>query len=517
MPRRVYLLFFFLGFAVSAGVAYFEKAPGYMDADYYYAGGIRLASGYGFTEMVLWNYLDDPVGLPHPSSIYWMPLASLLASLPMTLAGRLDFSTARLAFIITAASIPPLTTGLTWKLTSRRDQAVVAGFFAVFSSFYAPFFPTSDTFGPYMMLGGLFILAAGQPRLHLRALVLGLLAGLLHLARADGIIWLILALCLQFSALSAQRFGDHLRSIVARWIIVFAGYLFIMGWWFTRNLSTFGTLFSPGSSRSFWLTSYNQLFVYPASQISFTAWWNAGLLAAMKARLWALGINLQTAFAVQGFIFLFPFILLGIWEYRHDVRIRLGVLAWLLTFLIMTFAFPFAGARGGFFHSGAALQPLWWALASVGLTRTVSWAARFRYWKEKQAQRVFQFGAVGLAVLLTGIVVWTRVIVPGWGIEAQLYPKIEKSLIKEGASSQSVVIVSNPPGYYAFTGRSAIALPCGDVNTLMTIAGKYHARYLILEKGSVPSGLADVYYAGRDFANLQYLGEVDGSRIFEVP
>ena len=44
-----------------------------MDAEYYYAGGIRLAEGDGFTENFLWNYLDNPVGLPHPAFTYWMP------------------------------------------------------------------------------------------------------------------------------------------------------------------------------------------------------------------------------------------------------------------------------------------------------------------------------------------------------------------------------------------------------------------------------------------------------------
>ena len=52
-----------------------QPAPGYMDAEYYYAGGLQLAAGRGFTQPFLWNYLDQPEGLPHPAFTYWMPAA----------------------------------------------------------------------------------------------------------------------------------------------------------------------------------------------------------------------------------------------------------------------------------------------------------------------------------------------------------------------------------------------------------------------------------------------------------
>ena len=74
MTWRIYALLFLLGFSVVFGVAQFQSSPGYMDADYYYATGLVLAEGQGFTEPFLWNYLDNPSGLPHPSHAYWMPM-----------------------------------------------------------------------------------------------------------------------------------------------------------------------------------------------------------------------------------------------------------------------------------------------------------------------------------------------------------------------------------------------------------------------------------------------------------
>ena len=81
MTWRHYLLLFVVGLLVPFGISRFQSQPGYMDADYYFVGGIQLAEGKGFTEPYLWNYLDNPTGLPHPSHTYWMPLASIVSAI----------------------------------------------------------------------------------------------------------------------------------------------------------------------------------------------------------------------------------------------------------------------------------------------------------------------------------------------------------------------------------------------------------------------------------------------------
>jgi len=78
--RRDLLWLFFLALAVRLATAALIRRPGYMDTAYYAAGAVRLAQGGGFSEPFLWNYLDDPAGLPHPGFLYWMPLPSLLAA-----------------------------------------------------------------------------------------------------------------------------------------------------------------------------------------------------------------------------------------------------------------------------------------------------------------------------------------------------------------------------------------------------------------------------------------------------
>ena len=127
-----YLLLFILGLGAALIMATFVRNPGYMDADYYFAGGKRLAAGFGFSEIILWNYLDDPSGLPHPSHGYWMPLTSIIAAAGMKLLGNLSFSAGRTVFILIAGLLPLVTGAIAYSFTHRKVSAFLAGFLAAF-------------------------------------------------------------------------------------------------------------------------------------------------------------------------------------------------------------------------------------------------------------------------------------------------------------------------------------------------------------------------------------------------
>ena len=159
-----YLLLFFLGLGVTSLVAIFQDSPGYMDADYYYAGGVRLAQGFGFSEPFLWNFLDDPQGLPHPSHTYWMPLPSILVMLGMALSGAENFAGGKLLYLIIAGFIPVITSALAFSLTGKKQHALLAGVLAAIPGFYLSYLGTTDAFGLYMVLGGLFLFLVGHQK-----------------------------------------------------------------------------------------------------------------------------------------------------------------------------------------------------------------------------------------------------------------------------------------------------------------------------------------------------------------
>jgi hypothetical protein len=490
-----------------------------MDADYYYAGGLQLVTGHGFTEPYLWNYLDNPKGLPHPSYAYWMPLASLLAAAGALIFGPGSWSAARIGFLFVAAMIPPLTAALAWSFTSRRDLALTSGFLALFPAYYLVFLPATDTFGLYMVLGAIFLLILSRKGSGIDHFLLGILAGLMHLARADGLLWLLIALLsvLYVYPKPAQKHSLHLFSSL---LLTFFGYLLIMTPWFLRNYGIFGTPLAPGGSKLLWLTTYDQLFTYPANLITFSAWLDTGIGAILRVRGWALGINLANVLSVQGEVFLLPLIGVGLWHFKKDRRVQVAVLAWILTLFVMTFAFPFAGARGGFFHSGAAVQTFWWVLAPVGLERIIVWGGKKRKWDIAHAGKFFQSALVVLAAILTMVIVYVRVIggISGqsWGKEEIAYRQITMFLTSHGMSGKDIVMVANPPGFYLASGNSAVAVPDGDINTLSIVAKRYGVKYVILEETSTPGDLMTVFNHPEVQHNLQYLGSVERAQLYGI-
>jgi hypothetical protein len=538
MTLRHYFLLLILGISLVTLIASFQHSPGYMDAEYYYAGGLRLAEGHGFTEQILWNYLDDPSGLPHPSHAYWMPMASIIAYLGMAVARTPQFFAARIGFIIIAGCVAPVTAALAYRLTMNRTHAMLAGILAAIPGFYLSYLATTDTFGLSMLMGAVWLIAVGEmerrrleklPSLFIFPIILGLITGIFHLSRADGLTWLLVGLlAFIIQGLNERRStpqqshlkGNHLRDLVTRFAALFLGYLLIMGPWIMRNLNAFGTPLSPGGVRALWLTDYDELFIYPPDVLTLSRWLESGWQAILRSRWFALGQNLQNAFAVQGEIFLVPLILLGLYHLRKDLRVRLGVLAWLFTLVVMTVVFPHAGWRGGFFHSGAAYQPLFWAVVPSGLEVFIDFGKRVRGWILHQARPVFSIGLIVLSLMLSTLAVQKRVLGaslcdPIWNHGLESYTRLEGALQDIGASPDAIVLVNNAPGYFIASQRPAISVPDGLMDVSLEVARRFGASYLLLE-GNHPAGLDELFRSPGDRPGLQYLSSFEGAHIFEI-
>jgi hypothetical protein len=521
MIKRDYFILYLISLTTVVIVAAFQSSPGYMDADYYYAGGVQLAEGHGFQEEILWNYLDDPSGLPHPSHAYWMPMPSILAATGMKLMGSSNFDAAQLGFLLLAALVPPLTARLAYVITRQRRNALLAGLLAIFPGFYLPYLSTSDSFGLYMVLGTLFLLTIPQEIHLLNAFMLGIIAGLMHLTRADGLLWILLAILVLLVIIpKSKNQSEGLRRLVAI-CVCGCGYLIAMGPWILRNLLTFGVLFSPGGTHALWITNYDELYMYPASILAPTRWMSAGLSEILKARLWAATLNFQTTLAVEGEVFLLPLVIIGFWHWRRDLRVRTGIIGWAMTFASMTLIFPFQGSRGGMFHSGAALQPLFWAVAPSGLEGLVEWVGRLRRWNISQALRFFQAGLLLLSLFLTGLLAYRRVVGENypqlaWNEPNAHYIRLDQFITTLGVSAEEIVMVNNPPGYFAANKRPAISIPYGDVNTLVEVARRYQGRYLLLEFNQL-QGVDNLYDDPEiERTGLRYLGSIEDARIFQI-
>ncbi len=526
MPKRVYAALFLLGLVVAWAGASLQTTPGYMDAYYYFYGGQRLAHGNGFSEMILWNYLDDPAGLPHPSHGYWMPLASLLAAAGIKSFPHLpEFEAAQWVFVLLAACIPPLAARMSLAFTGERKYAWLSGGLALFLGYYQPFLTATDAFSLYILLGGLFFLAFLQARKY-RYLILGILAGLMHLSRADGILWVgVAGIALIFDLTGEQqRLKAWLSSLLLKrfWhgvAAIVAGYLLVIAPWFARNLNVYGSLLAPGGSRTLWALAYDELFIYPAGQLTFARWWAAGMGEILIARGEALLLNLQTSFASIGIILPGVFAVLGAWQRRREKVVWLGGAAWLALLAMMTLVFPFSGTRGSFFHSGAAFLPLVVLFAPLGVDALSAWSVKTFKWKTERI-RPFYLGVLYFFALVFSLVLYVSGVfgldaepVAVWNESAERYAAVEEALTRLGAAPDEIIVTAEPPSYVVVTGRPAIGVPDGNEQTLLALAERYHARFVLVEE-SHPEGLESLYLNPHDVGPLIYVETIGDVHLF---
>ncbi len=503
VSRRDWLILFCLALVVRLLTAWLLTGPPYVDTYYYTVGAWQLAEGYGFTEPFLWHYLDNPTGIPHPGFLYWMPLPSILAAPFVALLSSLSghsFLAAQLPFVLLSALLPLVSYFVAWQATGLRRHAWAAGLLTLFSGFFFPHWTLPETFAPFAVFGSLALWltgrgmqeAGGRKRVGgwLVSLVVGLLVGLAHLTRADGILLLpVVALGPLLSSQSRNTQHAH-RLLICHLLFVILGYLLVMGPWFVRNLSVIGTPLSPAGMKTLWLTTYDDLFCYGCdlSLRSYLAWGWGNILHSKLFALWA---NFQRLLAEDCQVFLLPFVLIGLYRLRRRPPFALSLICLFLLYLLHSLAFTFPGWRGGFFHSSGALLPFLHAAAMEGLDVVVKWAARWRRrWNVRQARAVFTAGSVVLAILLSLYVSLDKL--PAWWDAGRIYQEVGTWLTTRGVPSSTIVMVGNPPGFWYHVGRSAVVVPNGDVEDLLRVAERYHVEYLLLDRNR-PAPLAALY------------------------
>jgi 4-amino-4-deoxy-L-arabinose transferase-like glycosyltransferase len=513
--RRDGVILFCLALAVRLLAAWLLTGPPYMDAAYYTVGARQLAGGAGFDEPFLWHYLDDPAGLPHPGFLYWMPFPSLLAAPFATLMPG-SFFALQLPFVLLSALLPLVAYHLAWKITGRRRSAWLAGVLTVFSGFFFPYWTLPETFTPFAVFGSVALWLVGRETRGagdnrrcegwLAYLLAGLLVGLAHLTRADGVLLLpVVALGPLISSptrntqqatsdkpRSSRLVVGHWSLVISHWLLVILGYLLVMGPWFLRNFALIGAPLSPAGAKTLWLRVYDDLFCYGCdlSLSSYVAWGWGNILHSKLSALW---INFQRLLAEDGLIFLFPFILVGLYRLRRRPVFVLSSVYLLLAYLLHSVAFTFPGPRGGFFHATAAVLLFLFTAGAEGLEVVVRWAGRRRRWNLRQAQAVFATATMVGVVILSVYVMAMHL--PAWRDAGAVYRDVATWLDAQHGSDVPTVMVGNPPSFHYYAGVPAVVVPNGGVQTVLDVCERYGVDYLVLDSNR-PDPL-DALYEGR--------------------
>jgi hypothetical protein len=528
--RRDLISLFAVALIANTLAARFIARPGYMDAYYYFGGALQLARGQGFAEPYVWNYLStlpnpppsrhperseaqskDPMGEGvYPSHLYWMPLPSLVAAPFVSIADRLAgtalpngtlFRAAQIPFVLLGSALPLLGYAIAALTTGLRRHAISAALLTLFSGFYFVYWPNIDSFALYGLTAGGALLLYGLahshtptlPRASSRLLFLsGLLSGLAHLTRADGVFVLGVLLLWQVKQYATRNtqyreapLRDASRFTLHASLFILLGYLLVMLPWFVRNLLVVGAPLAPGGARALWLTEYDDLFLYPAERLTLARYLASGWASILAGKWWALKVNLGRLIAEQGTIFVFPFILIGLWNLRRRALIAPAILYGLVLFAAMTFAFTFPGARGGLFHSGAALLPFFFAAAPLGLDAAVETAARLlRHWQPEKSKPVFTALLVMGAAAVTALIFQQRVARASWPdpkfATDTAYAEIGEWLAGRG-DARSIVAANNAPAFYYWTGHPGIVIPAGNADDLVSAMSAFGARWAVLD------------------------------------
>jgi hypothetical protein len=483
-----------IGLLVQAFWAARLTHPSYMDAYYYATNGQRLAAGFGFTEEVIWQFLDAPAGIPAPSHTYWMPFPSLLAALGYGMAN--SFRGAQWPFWLLAGLLPLLAFAISRQLSGERWQAWVAALFTAAGGFYAHWFSQPSTFAPFAWAGGLGLYAlaqgsggaegqgsrgAGEQGRLVWWGVAGVMAGVAHLTRADGVLLLLVGGWIWFLARRGVKEGFPSLSLLV------AGYLLVMGGWFIRNWQVLGRPLPMAGSQTIFLHDYNDLFAYGRS-FDWAYFLDWGWTNILQSKLAGLSVAGQTFIAVSGFIFLLPFVL---WAWlklgRGEKREFLRPFTWytLTLYVTMSLVFTLTGERGGLFHSSAAVWPWMMALAAAGIHLAVDWfAAHLKHWQPERAKRLFSIIFVSLAFILSFFIGLARADTDQL---AQIYETIGSQLPPD-----AVVMVGDAPGFYYHTGLTAVSIPNEPIETMLAAATRYQVGYLVLDRDH-PIPLATLY------------------------
>lgn len=527
MAKRQYLLLYFVSLTFFGAFGLLQKTPGYMDAAYYYSVGKQMAVGKGFTEPFIWNYLASPTILPVPAFTYWMPLAGLLSAIGMVTFHSTTYLAARIPFLLLTSLIPLFNVYFVSLFSQKKFNLFLAAAAGLACGYYLPYMTITETFVPYFVLGGIFFVLVHklsiQKQSHLKqmvwALLLGLTAGFMHLTRADGLLWLVGSWL--FIGLFLDFHKVHIRKRLGLCGLSLLGYLVIMSPWYIRNLQQFKNFFPPGSNLAIYFTNYNDLFAYPVEQINLVHFLSSGSGQIILSRLNAGFANIESLIGIVCEILLLPFMIAGLWQLRKEKLIQFSLVMLTAVFLVMTFLFPFAGQRGGFFHSITALQCLFWGVTPIGFELLITKLAQIRKWQPDRSLHLLGGTLTIFLVILSFIFFFQKVFAKTttqkftWDERYKNFEMVEAILQRSGANLAQPVMVNDSPGYYASTGHSAIQMTSGSIDADIMAMKQFGAEYLLIDEDH-PASLDSLYFRPSTSDRLEFFGKFDGFVIYKL-
>ena len=480
--------------AVFAAQIVFPKPE---DTAYYFGVARNLVEGRGLVSDALWSYQTPPLVLPRPAFEVWLPLPSLLAAVPMLVAGA-SFAAAQWAAVVVGALVPVLA----WRVAAdvaaerrlpmgrARTLAIGTG---LTTAVYLPLVLHSalpDSTMPFaaLALGACLLMSriAGDPRdprdprtartADPRLIGLGVLIGLAALTRNEAI-WIGLAWAIVAWHIPGLDRAARVRIIAV--VAIVAGLVFLP--WAIRDWAVFGSpLPGQAAANAFSVTGFD-IFAWndPPTLARYLA---VGPARLVEMRAQGLDHNLLSVLLLPGL----PISLIGLlalpWKGRGPA-LRPLVLVGGLAFAVTSLVFPVATTWGTFLHAAGPAHVLLVISALLALDAGIARLGARRGWTRPVA---WLGGALGVF----GSLLFSIALLPSFGAgsraSATYYDELARRMaaIGQPLDAGAGPVITTFPIWLAESQRiPALALPDETPDDVLDLAASFPGTRLLVIVG----------------------------------
>ncbi len=477
---------------------------------YYLDVARNLVEGHGLTTNALWSYANPPFSLPRPAFDLWLPLASLVAAVPMLIGGTAhQVGPTRWRRAGSLSRAPGLGRGPgsgrdgwpRWapvegigdhRGTARRGPGAVPGGHGGARFERAVRGPGHPRRAPHLRA------CCGRQRwqwpstLADRAWSWVSALGLTYLARQE-VVWIGLALLiLAVPTIRTVTPGGRARHAVRLLGPVVVGGLLLVVPWLVRQQLTFGGGATAQALENMFLLRNEQIFAVH-DRPTLAGWLGQGIGAVAVAPLRAAGTQLIDALLVGAF----PVGLVGLLSIiglrrraslRHPTALVVLLLAGGITFLATALLFPVATLWGTFAHASGPLLIGLIVATVLGVDGLMTRISIARHWERIN---VIVGPAALLALAIPIALVQLASVAGTAGTFERRLAAVRVALDVSGEPTEGPIMSDHPMSLSWVLGRPVLVVPDDPPGTLAEIARATGATTLVMfdDRGRYPEAL----------------------------
>lgn len=453
----------------------FVEHPGIGDPNHYYNLALRLIEGHGFTIDYIWQFYNPPASVVHPED-FWMPLAGVLAALPMTITGP-SVQAAILPFALLGSLLPICG----YWAARQTDCSETTSLFAAGAVAFLPELVLNsvrtDTTIPNTLFVTLTILsltaALRQPKLWLFILS-GVTAGLAYLTRSENLLLLPMLIVTVIVYLMVAR--SQLRAAGWRLLLIPLIALLIASPWLIRNIQVGGSPVVPNLSRLFFLVDFRDHYAYGRDFNLETLLATQTPAQIIGKRLFEMAASVKTLYTVLD-VFL-PVAVFGgfIWLIATRDRQRLLTLAPVLILLggayfFYTILAPIANQGGSFKKSYISMIPLLVPAGAYLLDQAIT-----------GRRMLILIGVLALGFTGANAVELVRsdirFVKPYLSAMSTVADTTRE--LGDANGDGNIVLMAQDQFMLRFFGIQSVVIPMEDRNTVLEVAQRYGVDYLMM-------------------------------------